>query len=104
VTASEYFIRDLHDAYALRDISGLDEAVVELAEFLPPLHPPEPETFASGGDGAQTSFQVQVRAVSVGGYWSTGMFLEFLGSLWQPACYRFIMHKRVFNREEVGDE
>lgn len=104
ITASDNFLCDLHAAYSLRDTTKLDEGLIELAEFLPPLQPGEPSVFSSGEEPNKQKFRVQVRGISVGGYWSTGVFLESLGTRWTPACYRFIMHKREFSREEVAED
>lgn len=105
LTAGAHFLEDLHHAYSLQVTKGLDEAVLELNDYLPPLNPGSPHVFLLGEEGSKQEVAVQVRAVPVGGYWSSGMFLESrAGGPWTPACYRFIMHKREFTRAEVADE
>jgi hypothetical protein len=105
ITAGPHFLEDLHHAYSLQDTTGLDEGVLELSDFLPPIHPGSPHVFSLGAEGAKQDVAVQVRAVPVGGYWSSGMFMESRANeAWTPACYRFIMHKREFLRAEVADK
>lgn len=104
-TSSPNFVKDLHDAFAVRDESLLSEAQVELKDFLPPLEVDETKISTFTSDGC-SPFSVSVRAVSIGGYWSTGVFLERRAgsAVWRPACYRFMMHKREFTREEIPEE
>jgi len=110
IVGQRTFVMDLKRAYELQDESQLNEGQLELKAYLPSApEEVDDEALPCFTSDNMHPFQVKVRALSVGGYWSASVFLIHRPERdgpheWIPAGYRYLLEEHTFEHLEQDDE